>query len=889
MTSDSPPTARVFYAVDSRRLSLREYWWGEKHTILIAALLKLFRVRIPSATDDPCVESLAPFEVDASEVPGVILQRFSLLLHQLGGQGFRSPVWYVIEDDVNRVKTYLATLQHESGRIWARAHHRIWHIRSPAKTTMFCELVSELAGNQFVWTLSSKADLAAPSSCTVVRDVGGSPSRLMAKHQSALKALSASRVLQVDTTDELRASVERHHASVRAYHVARGVFAPLTHDEKQTAVDRRSSITAAETSGSRYPEILAEVDRLQRKTASRSNGVMLLLISIGLFFGAGLTNTGGKGFSADFLLILVAVLFVHEMGHWVAMRIFGYRNMKMFFIPFFGAAVSGRHYNVPGWKKAIVSLMGPLPGLILGAGIGWLGVTMHQPLLVKISLIALALNGFNLLPILPLDGGWIVQAILFSRHHWLELAFRVVALAALAVGAIATSDNVLIAVAVVMGISLPAMYKLARITNELRKAHVPPGSDDGQTLPQATADVIVGKIKSVFSAKLGNKAAAQYTLQIFENLNARAPGVLASIGFFVLQFGAIAATIVASLLIYAASAAGTWHKTDASSLVTVRTPGDSALATPRNVVVAGYDMPEKLVTALSELKRNASTDLAVQRFGQTLIIALPLEDVSGLRELQTKLETSGATLFVSTPDQPASMRLKCDAATAIAGKAIEQELGGYLRGSGLNLAPPWQPGYVWSPDERTRYRKARNTYFSVRRAMENLRDDPAMSALVERFESAYTKHDTGKLAQVEIERVALTAKLRHERLLVLRKDVAVDTAVIDGYALIESEGDTSTARDRRRELIGPLLGQLPLIDGQLVPGALEWSVTGSVHSDGAKVSLPSLSFTNAFQGPPALASWLLGKACRDMRYSFAPGISRSARGGAANARDKPSA
>ena len=35
------------------------------------------------------------------------------------------------------------------------------------------------------------------------------------------------------------------------------------------------------------------------------------------------------------------------------MRLFRYSNVKMFFIPLLGAAVSGRHYNVPGWKKVV--------------------------------------------------------------------------------------------------------------------------------------------------------------------------------------------------------------------------------------------------------------------------------------------------------------------------------------------------------------------------------------------------------------------------------------------------------------------------------------------------------------------------------------------------------
>ena len=125
------------------------------------------------------------------------------------------------------------------------------------------------------------------------------------------------------------------------------------------------------------------------------------------------------------------------------MRIFKYRNLRMFFIPFFGAAVSGQNYNVAGWKKAIVSLMGPLPGIFVGALVGCAGLLLHQPLLIKAATLTLILNGFNLLPVLPLDGGWVMHAGLFSRHYMLDTAFRVLAALALVVGGYFSTDRIL--------------------------------------------------------------------------------------------------------------------------------------------------------------------------------------------------------------------------------------------------------------------------------------------------------------------------------------------------------------------------------------------------------------------------------------------------------------
>lgn len=65
--------------------------------------------------------------------------------------------------------------------------------------------------------------------------------------------------------------------------------------------------------------------------------------------------SGGR--SLKDLALLIPVLFFHELGHWAGMRLFGFRDVKMFFIPFFGAAVSGRGQGVASWKEALGVLL----------------------------------------------------------------------------------------------------------------------------------------------------------------------------------------------------------------------------------------------------------------------------------------------------------------------------------------------------------------------------------------------------------------------------------------------------------------------------------------------------------------------------------------------------
>ena len=123
------------------------------------------------------------------------------------------------------------------------------------------------------------------------------------------------------------------------------------------------------------------------------------------------------------LVILVAVLLFHELGHYAGMRFFGYRDVRMFFIPFLGAAVSGRREDVAAWKEAIVVLLGPIPGIVLGVVFFLWNLRSPDPLKKDVMIALLAINGFNLLPLGGLDGAKLFQRVLFSRHRLLELAF----------------------------------------------------------------------------------------------------------------------------------------------------------------------------------------------------------------------------------------------------------------------------------------------------------------------------------------------------------------------------------------------------------------------------------------------------------------------------------
>jgi Zn-dependent protease len=138
----------------------------------------------------------------------------------------------------------------------------------------------------------------------------------------------------------------------------------------------------------------------------------------------------GRGHTLFTIALLVVALFVHEGGHWLAMRAFGYRDTRIFFIPFFGAVTAGRKLGAPGWQECIVLLMGPTPGIVLGIALLMLAhPAPGSPIRVAASTL-LVLNTVNLLPLSALDGGRLMNRLLFSRHPLLET----VAGAAMALG-----------------------------------------------------------------------------------------------------------------------------------------------------------------------------------------------------------------------------------------------------------------------------------------------------------------------------------------------------------------------------------------------------------------------------------------------------------------------
>ncbi len=113
----------------------------------------------------------------------------------------------------------------------------------------------------------------------------------------------------------------------------------------------------------------------------------------------------------------VALIFLHEMGHYLAARNRGLDVGAPMFIPFVGAWVTLKDMPRDAHTEAYVGFAGPLVGSLAAIGCYWIARSTDSQLMLALSYSGFMLNLFNLIPISPLDGGRITAVI--SPKVWL--------------------------------------------------------------------------------------------------------------------------------------------------------------------------------------------------------------------------------------------------------------------------------------------------------------------------------------------------------------------------------------------------------------------------------------------------------------------------------------
>ncbi len=166
---------------------------------------------------------------------------------------------------------------------------------------------------------------------------------------------------------------------------------------------------------------------------AKLKAIILLLPKVKLLVTAGsmavsvaaYASIWGFGFAIGFVILVL----VHELGHVIELRRMGIRASAPMFIPFLGAVISARSLGDSALAEAKVGLAGPILGSIgSGACLVIWQLTGHD-YWRALAFTGLFLNLFNLLPVVPLDGGRAMAAM--SPWMWFAGLAGIVALAIL--------------------------------------------------------------------------------------------------------------------------------------------------------------------------------------------------------------------------------------------------------------------------------------------------------------------------------------------------------------------------------------------------------------------------------------------------------------------------
>jgi Zn-dependent protease len=154
--------------------------------------------------------------------------------------------------------------------------------------------------------------------------------------------------------------------------------------------------------------IWAPIAALGTLIAKFGVGILKFKFLLGLFisFGAYLWF-GGIWFAVG----LIGLIFVHEMGHWLEAKRQGLPVSAPLFIPFLGASIFLKEHPESAWREFQLAFAGPLLGSAGAVAVFAVAEAQDSNRLRAIAFLGFFINLFNLLPVVPLDGGRIVAAI----------------------------------------------------------------------------------------------------------------------------------------------------------------------------------------------------------------------------------------------------------------------------------------------------------------------------------------------------------------------------------------------------------------------------------------------------------------------------------------------
>jgi hypothetical protein len=279
--------------------------------------------------------------------------------------------------------------------------------------------------------------------------------------------------------------------------------------------------------------------------------------------------------------MLVLVLGLHEAGHWVAMKAFGYRDVQMFFIPFFGAAVSGVPARASPGREAVTLLAGPLPGVLLGTAL-YVNGSAEDPGIKQLADQLVIINALNLIPVLPFDGGRLIELLFAGRHPtWVMVFAGLSLLAGFGLSVTLLSGPVSTVMLMMAGSSMMSRDRVLRLAWDLRSRRPDWGLDVLALGPEPMREL--GEAARRLGEKLKTGERERIELLHREVSTPRTGLGLAIV--LVASYGAAALAALAGIVALAYFAPPKWHpQAPADHLFSVELPGKVSVEPVENGV-----------------------------------------------------------------------------------------------------------------------------------------------------------------------------------------------------------------------------------------------------------------------------------------------------------------
>jgi len=216
-----------------------------------------------------------------------------------------------------------------------------------------------------------------------------------------------------------------------------------------------------------------------------------------------------------YIAAILLVIIIHEMGHFLFMKLFNYSNVKIFIVPLLGAFTSGKKQQVSQSQLSVIILGGPVPGILIGCVLLWLNKDLQNETVKMLSNSFLVINLLNLLPFFPLDGGRLVETLFFKENYTIRLVFGIISVIALLFLFIFMFNPVLLVIPVLIAIELFNENKHQKIRDYLKQERINYFTDYAN-LPDKAYWLIRDCLLFSFPKKYNGITAGKYEYSVLE-------------------------------------------------------------------------------------------------------------------------------------------------------------------------------------------------------------------------------------------------------------------------------------------------------------------------------------------------------------------------------------